>query len=48
MYFSMRLWLRPGVEACEGGFDGVRGGVAWTSLVPLGGAEGEAGEAERD
>ena len=47
MYLVMRFWLRPGVEACEGGFDGVRGGVAWTSPVSLGVTEGEVGEAGR-
>jgi hypothetical protein len=47
MYLVMRFWLRPGVEACEGGFDGVRGGVAWTSPVSMGLTEGEVGEAER-
>ena len=46
MYLVMRLWLRPCVEACKGGFDGVCGGVAWTLLVSLGVAEDEVGEAE--
>ena len=46
-YFVMRFWLRAGVVACEGGLDGVRGGVAWTSVVSMGPTEGEVGEAER-
>ena len=43
----MRCWLRPGVEACEDGLDGVRGGVAWKSPASMGVAEGRVGEVER-
>ena len=42
----MRCWLRPGVEACEDGLDGVRGGVAWMSPVSMGVAEEMVGEVD--
>ena len=46
-YLVMRFWLHPDVKACEEGFDGERGGVAWTSPVSMVVTKVEVREAKR-